>query len=324
MASSGCESYVDVSVLTPKYLSTFPRDPSLSAPNLLTGYTILRNEYNDITLSAKNAEDKAIVVARCNFNTGCQKIEHISTVTYSKPSLASIDNPIFLQDSTPKDPLTIIGKGFTAKNKIYLFSNYTSREYYIGEFESKDGINLPISSDSLNKNVSCGNNCNELLPLGDYVLTIKNEGGNSNSLYLSIKGYTSSAFSARSNTSVTPKTKNVKLGTIALSSSIPLNLISLTLVATSTSSKLPSKLSNFFLKDPLTNSSVGGNGSFSLASQSIYENQSKMYDVYADVDEVLVADAGFITYGGTLKAKDTLTNKEIDLKLKDFSFTVSY
>ena len=322
---SPCATYVDVSYLAPTYIPTIPRDPAIATTSILTGYMITRNEYNDITIEPKTVEDKAIIKATCNFSTGCTKVEQISTVVYSKPSITSLSNPIFLQGSSPKVPITITGKGLTLKNKVYLSSGYNSKEYFLGEFSSADGLTIPITATSVNQLFPCGSGCNQKLSLGDYAVSVRNEGGSSNLLYLSIKGYTSSSFSARSDTSVTPKTTNVKLGTITISSSIPLNLLSLTLKSTTTKTNLPGKLSKFVLKDPLTNTSINASGlTFNLTGQSLYENQSKLYDVYADVAEVLVQDSGFISYGGTFLAKDVLLGKEVELPVKEFSFTVSY
>jgi tryptophanase len=56
----------------------------------------------------------------------------------------------------------------------------------------------------------------------------------------------------------------------------------------------------------------------------MYENQSKVFDLYADIAEVEISQAGFITYGGTITLQDVLTGVEMDVPLKDISFTVSY
>ena len=324
-AKSVCDTYVDVSYLSPSYVATIPRDPSISGTSPLLGYTITRDEYNNITLAAKNPEDKAIIKAVCNFSAGCLKVETISTVIYAKPSITSIDKPIFLRDSSPRKPINITGKGFTLKNKVFLNSSYSSKEYYLGEFASLDGLTLPITATSVNQLFPCGGSCAQKIPLGDYSLSIKNEGGDSNLSYLSVKGYTTSSFSARSDTSVTPKTSNVKLGTITVSSSVPLNLASLTFNSTSTSPNLAAKITKLTLKDPLTNTSViAGGATFSLVGQSLYENQSKLYDVYADIGDVLANESGFISYGGFFVAKDILLGNEVELPVKEFSFSVSY
>lgn len=101
--------------------------------------------------------------------------------------------------------------------------------------ESDDGSSIFIPATTTNQLFPCGNGCADKLPLGDYSVSVTNSGGTSNPGYLTFKGITTSSFSARSNTSVKPNTKNVKLGSITISPGIPIKLKSLTLFSTSTS-----------------------------------------------------------------------------------------
>jgi hypothetical protein len=321
---SPCKDYVDIAYLTPTYMSWIPRDPSLATSSNLTGYMITRSDTNQITLSAKNPEDKAIIKVTCNFNGFCQDFKHISTVIYGAPVFASSSKSILLQGTTPKDTLTFYGKNFTATNTISLLSKYTGKLYNLGTFTSTDGISLPISASSTNQLFPCGTGCSEKIPLGDYSLTITNEGGSSNLGYLTFKGITTSSFSARANTSVTPNTKAVKLGSIAISAGVSIKIKSLELTSTTTSAVLPSKLSNFILKDSMEGTSFAGGPTFNFSNQSLYENQSKVYDLYVDVAEVETHQSGYMTYGGKFTITDTLTNTDMDLPIKEISFTVSY
>ncbi len=316
---SPCKDYVDVS-----YLSWIPRDPSLtSTSSTLIGYTITRNENNQITLAAKNPEDNAIVKVTCNFNGYCQDFKHIATVIYGAPVFASSSKSIILRDTTPKTSLTFYGKNFTATNTIALLSKYTNKRYVLGTFASTDGTTLPLTATATNQTFSCGTGCQEKIPLGDYSFTITNDGGTSNLGYLTLKGITTSSFSARSNASVTPNTKNVKLGSITISAGVAIKLQSLSLVSTTTSAVLPSKISGFVLKDSMTGTSYGGSP-FSFSALPLYENQSKVFDLYADIAEVETHQSGFIVYGGTLTVTDVLTGSDMDLPIKEISFTVSY
>ncbi len=320
---SPCKDYVDIAYLTPSYMSRIPRDPSLATTSVLTGYTITRSETNQITLAAKSPEDKAIVKVTCNFNGYCQDFKHISTPTYLAPAFASSSSSIILRDTVPKTPLTFYGKNFAATNTVALVSKYTGKRYVLGEFASLDGITLPLGLHTINKLFPCGTGCTEKIPLGDYSFTISNEWGASNLGYLTLKGITTSSFSARSNTSVTPKTNDVKLGSITISAGVSVKLKSLTLSSTSTSTVLPTKITGFVLKDTMEGTSYGG-PSFSLGNVSLYENQSKVYDLYANVAEVQTHESGFITYGGTFTVTDILTGSDMDLPIKEISFTVSY
>jgi peptidoglycan hydrolase-like protein with peptidoglycan-binding domain len=323
---SPCKDYVDISYLAPSYLATIPRDPTLSTSSVLTGYTITRSESNTITISAKTVDNGAIIKATCNFNAGCRSIDQISTVIYETPYITSIDRPIFLSGSTPKTAITIVGKGFTSKNRVTLTERSSSREYNLGEFPSTDGTSTQITPSALNKKFSCGDGCLDSIPFGEYMVVIKNEGGTSNIAYISIKSFNTSTISSHGDSTVTPKSTGVKVGSITLSSSIPLTLKSLTLVSTTTNKALPAKILKLVAKDPATNASVTAGGlTFSFPSNtSLLMNESKVFDIYADIDDVLLEQSGRMIFGGTMLARDPLLGYDLEIPMKEFSFTVSY
>jgi hypothetical protein len=292
---------------------------------MLTGYTLNRSENNDITLSSLKAEDRAIVKVTCNFTGYCRNIKHISSVIYKQPTLASTSVNLLLRDSFPKKQFTIYGTNFTATNTVTLLSQYTGKSYTLGTFASTNGTSFEVTASSTNQLFYCGQSCEAKIPLGDYILTVSNQGGITTPAYITLKGFTTSALSARSDTSVRPKSVAVKVGTFTVSSGIPLVLKSLTLTSTTTSTNLPSKITKLTLKDALTGQTVGVGGlSFSLANVSLYENQSKVYELYIDVGEVLVADSGSVTYGGTFLVGNTLTGVDAEIPSKEITFTVSY
>lgn len=320
---SPCKDYVDISYLSPSYMPQIPREPGVATSSAAIGYMIARSENNQITLSVKSPEDKAIIKVTCNFNGFCQDLKHISTISYEAPVFASSSKPIMLRDTIPKIPLTFYGKNFTATNTVTLVSKYTGKRYLLGTFASIDGVTLPLTATSTNQLFPCGVDCSDKIPFGDYNFTIKNEWGTSNLGYLTLKGVTTSSYMARSDASVTPNTKKVKLGSVAISADISIKLKSLTLVSTSTSSALPGKISNFVLKDPADGTIYGG-PSFSFNNLGLYENQSKLFDLYADFADVQPQEAGFMTYGGKFLISDVLTGGEMELPIKEISFTVSY
>jgi len=322
---SPCADYIDITHLVPSYLQTIPRDPQLATSSMLTGYALNRSENNDITLSALKAEDKAIIKVACNFTGYCRNIKHISSIIYKQPTLASTSVNLLLRDSFPKKQFTIYGTNFTATNTVTLLSQYTGKSYTLGTFASTNGTSFEVAASSTNQLFYCGQSCDTKIPLGDYVLTVSNQGGITTPAYVTFKGFTSSAFSTRSDTSVRPKSTAVKVGTFTVSSGIPLVLKSLTLTSTTTSTNLPSKITKLTLKDALTGQTVGVGGLlFSLANAPLYENQSKVYELYIDVGEVLVADSGSITYGGTFLVGNTLTGVDAEIPSKEITFTVSY
>lgn len=326
---SPCKDYIDVSYLVPGYLSSLPRDPSLATTSNLLGYMITRSSDNDITIEPKTVDNKAIIKVTCNFNGFCKNIEHITKQTYKRPIITSLNRNIFLRDAIPRTPLIIRGENFTATNTVKLYSLYNSKEYSLGDFASTNytatTTAIPVDGPFLNQTFPCGTNCAQKLPLGEYTVTVTSEGGTSNPGHLVLRGFTTSSISTQINSSIIPTTKNVKVATITVSSSIPVTLKSLTLTSTSTSKNLSSKLSNFVLKDQSDGTTyAGGSGTFSFSNLSMYENQSKVYDVYVDTAEVLVEDAGFITYGGKFLVSDSFAVIDLELPIKEFSFTVSH
>ncbi len=327
---SPCADVADISYLVPNYVKAVPRDPSIATSSALTGYTITRSQFNDITIASKNPEDGAIIKMTCNFSGFCKDVKYVSKEVVGTPEITNINRNVFLRDATPKTPLIIKGKNFTKKNKIKVFSLYNSKEYDLGELIAKNDTatttSLSIETAIFAKEFSCGNNCFQKLPLGDYMLSIENEGGTSNTTRVALRGFTTTTMSTQVNGSIIPTTKNVRVGTITLSSSIPVSLKLLTLTSTSTSKNLASKISNFVLKDVSSGTTYAGGstGSFSLGAIGMFENESRVYDVYIDTIEVMNSDAGFITYGGKLLLTDMFSSTDIEVPIKEFSFTVSH
>ena len=327
---SPCLNLIDVSYLMPTYLKELPHDPTVATSSALSGYTITRSQFNDITIAPKVTDDSAIIKMTCNFSGYCKDIKYTSAEVYDKPEITTINRNIFLRDGIPKTPLIIKGKNFTKKNTLVLSSLYNSKEYTLGEFtstkESTTTMSISVADPIFSYLYPCGSSCSQKLPLGDYMLNVSNEGGNSNTTRVALRGFTTMTISTQVNGSIIPTTKNVKVATITLSSSIPVTIKGLTLTSTSTSKNLPSKISNFIIKDQGDSTKVytGGAGSFSFGAVKLFENESKVYDVYIDTAEVMNVDAGFITYGGKFLLNDSFTSFDMELPIKEFSFTVSH
>lgn len=324
-----CDTFINISYLSPSYITSIPRDPQLATSSVFTGYTITRSENNDIVLAAKSPEDGASIRVTCNFNGYCKDIEDITKVTYKKPSIISLNRNFFLRDTSPRVPFIIKGDNFAATNTVKLLSLYSGREFILGDFTSTSystsTAGISIEGGFFNQLFPCGGGCVQKLPLGEYDVVVSNKGGISNPGHIMIKGFTTSTISTQVNSSIIPTTRNIKVGTITLSSSAPVSLISLTLTSTSSSKNLPSKISNFILKDQSDGTTYGGGGAgvFTLSGVSMYENQSRVYDIYIDTSEVYSEDTGFITYGGKFLAHDAFTDLDMELPIKEFSFTVS-
>lgn len=328
--TSPCANYADITSLSPTYLQNIPRDPTLATSSTLTGYTITRSVNNDIVIAPKSTDNSAVIKAKCNFNGFCQNIEYITKQTYGRPEITSINRTILLRDASPRTPLIIKGSNFTATNTIKFFSLYNSREYTLGTFPATNYTAttsaVPLEGAILTQEFPCGTNCSQKLPLGEYAVTVTNEGGVSNQAHVVMRGFTTSSISTQVNQPIVPTTKNVKVASITISSSIPVSIKTLTLTSTSTSKNLASKLSNFVLKDVTDSSTISGgsSGSFSFSGVDLYENQSRVYDLYLDTAEVYVEDAGFITYGGKFLVNDPFSYVDMEIPIKEFSFTVSH
>lgn len=330
--NSPCEGFIDISYLSPGYLSFIPRDPNLATSSIMTGYTVTRSQYNDITIAAKNAEEQAIIKVTCNFNNFCKDIVSLDkeVIIYGKPSIATLTYNTLVSGATPKTSLIITGKNFTTKNSVKLISLYTLKEYPLGDFSatvsSATNTKISIEGDVFNKILFCGSDCSQKIPLGSYAVIVTNEGGGSNAYPITIQGITISTTATHDSTTIIPKSKNVKVATFVLSSTYLLSLRSLTLTSSSTSTVLPSKLSNFVLKDTLdgTTYSGGSGGAFNFSNVILYANHSKIYDLYIDVDEVELGSYGFMTYGGKFLVHDDVTNIDMESPIKTFPFTVSY
>lgn len=327
---SPCLKFVDISYLFPLFLANVPRDPSIISSEDLLGYTITRSEYNDITIQAKSAEDGAIIKVTCNFNGYCKDIKYISTLVYKKPTMTSMSRTTVLRDAVTATPFVITGSEFTQKNTVKLYSELNRSEKTLGEFSSTEISSttdkITLENDVFNQVYPCiYGGCSEKLPLGDYMLSVTNEGGASNALRITLKSFTTSTIATHDSTSITPTSKNVKVATLTLSSSYLLALKSLTLTSTSTAKNLPAKLTNFVLKDALTGTTyAGGSGVFGFSGVNLYSNESKIYDLYIDVSDMEFTDAGFITYGGKIGVTDDVTGAQMEIPIKPFSFTVSY
>ncbi len=323
-ATSPCKDVVDVAFLSPGYLPNVPRDPSLASTSVMTGYTLLRGEYGDMTIAPKVTDNKEIIKVRCNFNQGCKPVTKISAEEYGVPFVTTLSRTVLLRDSLPKEGVLVTGRNFAATNTVILQSKLNQRVYEVGSFPSTDGKTFTISASTTNVELPCGEGCKEKLPTGDYSVQIKTAGGESNVVYLSVKSFTTSSILARANATVAASSTNVKLGTITVSTSLPGTLKSLTLRASSTSSKLPGKVTNFKLKDLVSNKTINGSGlTFDLSNTALPENNSRYYDLYADVGNVLVDEASQIIYTGEFLLRDTLGNVDINLPIKEISFSAS-
>lgn len=323
-----CSNFVDITRLSPHRLKNIPRDPKIATTSTLTGYFVTRTNTNDISVIAKNAENGITIKATCNFNNACKNIERISHVFFDVPNLASTSRSVLIKDSALVVPFVLYGKNFTASNTLTLSAKYSNQKYILGTFPSSDGKIITLQAKDLSRKVSCGNSCTQEIPLGDYEISLSNQGGVSVSVIpVSIKGYSMSVVD--NSYSVKPDTKNTKFATITFAVDIPVTVKSLTLSATDTVSTLSSKVSRLVAED-VNEGTVSGpsTGVLNLGSKSISAGQIKKYNLYTDVGILAYSEVGAVRYSGYITVTDSITDKtrpaDIQIPIKDLFINISY
>lgn len=334
-----CDGFNEVkSSLVPKFLSKIPMDPSL-ASSTGSGYFITRQSDGTITLTAPKADAKTTIFATCNFNSKCQitsAVDALLAQAALSPHIDSIDKATFISGSSMSDSLVIRGSGFSSSSNIVNLSMQGVRKTYtLGTFPSIDGVTINASSSFTNTPLACGSTCSEIPPIGGYDVTITTKMGESNAGYLVIKSITTGSTPNSPDKPFIPKSTHVKLATITISSSVLVDLKSLTLHASSspvftiatTTVALPilaSKISNFTLTDVLLDKIINSGPSFTFTNQSLMNNQSKIYELYADIADIDNIQAGQVTFTGDFTVKDYIGNSTITVPIPKFLITISY
>lgn len=343
---SFCEKLNEIkSSLVPKFLASIPSDPSTPYATS-SGYFITRSLNGDITITAPKASGVAIF-ATCNFIHTCSIATTLKPVVLGVPHIESLNIATFLSGGVLNKPFTIFGNDFSSStNIVNLYRKGTGKKYLLGSFSATNHTTIIASSSFTNKELSCGISCKEVPPVGDYEITVTTNLGESNAGYLSIKNITANSISNALNTSFIPKSTHVKLATLSLSSSILVDIKKLNIYASSspvfvrtitpsTSSTSPTistttlpalftKLSNFTITDVLEDKIINSGPLFTFQNQTISNNQSKIYELYADIGEIDNVQAGQVILTGDFVVQDYLTKSETTLSIPKFVISISY
>jgi peptidoglycan hydrolase-like protein with peptidoglycan-binding domain len=243
---------------------------------------------------------------------------------YPIPRVDSLGTSLFIVNSTTTANLIIRGTNFsTSSNTIIGTLQGTSKTFILGTSTSADTKSITLNSDFLRKKYPLGNSGEDYLPVGYYLITVKTKGGESNSGFLSLKSVVTSSTSGSPDLSILPKTTRVKVGTVTLSSSMLASLQSIAFTLSGTSGVV-AKTSNITLKDLGTGVSTTGGPSFTFTAEDLLENQSKLYELYADFGDILSKDAGNITFSGVLTIMDYITKIPTQVAIPPFTVSVSY
>lgn len=310
------------SSLVPRFLSYIPMDPTL-ASSTGAGYFMTRTQEGVITITAPRADAKASIFASCNFNGGC-KIKTASDVVVGKPYIDSIDKAIFLSGGVMSAPLVIHGNNFTsASNTVTLVLQGGRKVYTLGMFPSVDGLIITAISSFTITPFPCGVLCVETLPVGGYDVIVTTEKGDSNTGFISLQGITATSVSNGNDKPFIPKSTHMKLGTVALSSQslVTLKSLSFTLEGTTT---LLSKVTNFTITDAMTGKIINGGLNFTLPDEMISNNETKIYELYANIADIDNSYAGRIEIGGAFTVKEAISNSLVVVPIPKFMITISY
>lgn len=326
-ATTTCDTLIDLSPLVPNFISKIPIEAGRARENG-AGYTIRRNENNGFTVSSQFNKDSASqITATCYFGDGCKTSGAVAAAQTiaTPPMISSIDRIALISGGTTSKPFIIRGSGFSSSSNTILFTqNMTKKVYTITtSAPSVDGKTISIDSSFINALIPCGAGCIEPLPSSTYGVSVKNSAGESNSNYLDTKGVTTSSVTARADSSITPNSSNIKIGTITLSSNTLVNLKSFSLTA-SGATMAAAKITKYTLKETTSNTTFTGGSSVVFSNIDLAENQTKIFEVYIDVGNVLSNEAGSVVFSSTFTLKDYLSGNDILVGVKDFSASISY
>jgi peptidoglycan hydrolase-like protein with peptidoglycan-binding domain len=321
-----CDGFADFSSLTPGYLQRIPIAPSY-ASGTGAGYTITRSQEingNIITIKAKNSENGVEIKASCNFDDQCKKPTEKPSNFNQTPSISSIDVATYIVNGSSTSPLTIRGVGFSSTTNYVLLRPFGSvRTYTAGPYTSFDGATILASTTFTEFPISCGVGCSERLEPGKYQISVKNSNGESLGAFITISGFTTKSIPNSPDQSFLPKSTHVKLATITVSSQVNAQLMSIGFALNGTTT-LVKKISKFTLTDTSDGVITNNGPEFTFTNVILRENQSKSYELYADIDEIESWYAGQITVNGAVQIKPYIGGNIVSIPLEPFMFSISY
>ncbi len=324
---SSCGNLLEIkSVLVPRFLSSIPVDPS-NINVTGTGYFVIKNSNGDVTVTAPRGNSGTTILATCNFLVKCVIATSTTTNTVSvqtKPQINSIDAITLISGGSMTAPMIIRGAGFSTSSNTILFTPQNSQKTYtLGTFSSATGTSISAVPSFTVKPVPCGTNCSETVPAGNYNVIVRNQGGESNAGYISVKSVKTQTTPNSPNASFMPKSTHVKLATYTLSSSVGAELKAFTLSVIS-SSTIATKVSNFTLTDVLADKIINGGPSFTFKDTYLADNQTKIYELYADIADIVDGKGGQVYVTGNFTLQEYLGKNNITVPVPEFLMTISY
>lgn len=233
------------------------------------------------------------------------------------PGLVSFDTgTLFINASTSWNPVlqgTVLS---TSTNTVYFKHVSSGKKYSIGVFNSDSNTKITLPH-SLTKNTySCGSSCSEMLPAGEYDVTVANEGGESNPIRTKIVSFSISSSSGSPYASIKQMATGTLLGVVSFSAAVPYQVVSVSAQVESQGLQGGYGLTNIITKDEVTKEVLPT--SDSLPSLSAY--QSKIIGVYGDIESYT---SGYIYGTVVVTINDFVGKKESIFISAPFSVSVS-
>jgi peptidoglycan hydrolase-like protein with peptidoglycan-binding domain len=236
------------------------------------------------------------------------------------PIIASIDYATFISGGKMDAPLTIRGTGFSSlNNRVLLKLVGANRVYDLGNFPSLNGTTTVVTPSFVINSYSCGSGCTEPLPVGNYLVTVKTDVGESNEGGITVRSVTTSSRSGTISAPIQQQATEALLGTITIGANTPVSLEEISMSITSSLSS-GAGISGLKLVDELTEQVINGGPTFNLNKVLLTENQSKIYSLYGNVN---VSSSQSITISSTLKVKEFIGNNFIYITIPVILDTIS-
>jgi len=212
-------------------------------------------------------------------STTTNVITKTNSVIYKTPSLSRFSTATFFAGGSRDWDVYLYGADFSTSspNSVYFKSKNSPKKYFIGDVKSLNGTDLILPRDFTAKTLPCGTGCNEMILIGAYDVSVVSNYLESNTIYTTVNGFTSSVVTGTANQAVPSKVTGAFLGRLSFAVGLPVQLISIT----------PAMLTEGFpagdikatrIKDDATGAT------FISSLNTIPEFQSQVMSLYGDIN----------------------------------------
>lgn len=204
-------------------------------------------------------------------------------VTYARPTVISVDKGTLFMGGATTWNTVISGTYFSElTNFVYARSKTSGRKYTLGNYPSTDGKTITIPASLTRLAFSCGPSCSEALTPGNYDITVANQGGESDPIFLSVKGFSISSISGTLSAPIKQNAVAARLGSVSFSSEVPFYVTNIQANIVNEGLSANGGVSNLIFKDELTGNVITSFGTEVTAN----EYQSKIIGIYGTVNSL--------------------------------------